>query len=59
VCSDIQVGFVPAALEVVEESEFDFGRDVGVGLDDRLGRWWPRRRVWAISVAPLVIGHVL
>jgi len=34
VCLDVQVGFVPAALEVGEESEFDFGCDVGVDLGD-------------------------
>ena len=37
-CSDVDVGFVPAALEVVEESEFDFGCDVGVDLGDAVGQ---------------------
>ncbi|MFS8104281.1 hypothetical protein LFM09_44965 [Lentzea alba] len=34
--SDVQVGFVPAALEIVEESEFHFGCDVGVDLGDAI-----------------------
>lgn len=32
VCFHIEVGFVPAALEIVEEPEFYFGCDVGVDL---------------------------
>ena len=35
-CSDIQVCFVAVALEVVEESEFDFGCYVGVDLGDAI-----------------------
>ena len=38
VCSDVEVGFVPAALEVVEASEFYFGCDVGVDLRDAVGQ---------------------
>jgi len=37
VCFDVEVCFVPAALEVVEESEFYFGCDVGVDLGDAVG----------------------
>jgi hypothetical protein len=36
-CPDIEGGGVPAVLEVVEESWFDFGGDVGVGLGDAVG----------------------
>jgi hypothetical protein len=36
-CADIQVGFLSAALQIVEESEFDFGCDVGVHLRDTVG----------------------
>jgi hypothetical protein len=35
-CFDVEIGFVPAALEVVEESEFDFGCDMGVDLGDAI-----------------------
>jgi hypothetical protein len=41
VCLHVEVGFVPAALQVVEEPEFNFGRDVRVDLDDSVGRVVP------------------
>ena len=41
VCPDVEVGFVPAALEVVEESEFDFGCDVGVDLGNAIREMVP------------------
>lgn len=56
---DVEGGGVPAVLEVVEESYFDFGCDVGVDLGYAVGEVVPSRRAWAISGAPPAMSQVL